>query len=133
MYSVTDFTALFESVFASVVGALYLQSTKSPGISLVLIIIIWIPGFFGTMGYISATIRLAYGFTREGPIPLRAWFNKVDKKHNIPFNVLYVIIFINFLLGLLYWGSSFGFNIIIGSAMAYYCKSTLTSKPPGRC
>ena len=122
-YSVTDFTALFESTFESVVGALYLQGVRSQGIALFLILLLGVPGLVGTMTYTAATIRLVYGFARDGPFPLKNWFSKVDRVHNNPTNVLHFVIAINFLLGFVYLGSDVGFHIIIGSANAYYGKS----------
>lgn len=60
-FTVTDFDALIDTTFPAVIGALYLQVTKSAGITLALLLIVVIPAILGLMGYMSANIRLVYG------------------------------------------------------------------------
>ncbi|KAH6955784.1 amino acid/polyamine transporter I [Ilyonectria sp. MPI-CAGE-AT-0026] len=120
-YTVVDYDALFASTFPSVVGAVYLDATRNRAVTLVLLIIVLAPAFFSCFSYFLANIRLLYGFTRDGAVPYRDWFSKVDTRRNIPINILYVSTFINFLLGFIYLGSSAGFSIILGSSGIFYC------------
>ncbi|KAH7121897.1 amino acid/polyamine transporter I [Dactylonectria estremocensis] len=126
-YTVVDYDALFQSTFPSVVGAVYLDATRNRTVSLVLLLIVLAPAFFACFSYFLANIRLLYGFARDGAVPSRAWFSKVDARRNIPINMLYVSTFINFLLGFIYLGSRAGFSIILGSSGIFYGKSLVNS------
>lgn len=108
------------TTFPSLVGELYLQGTKSRVASLFLVLFVIIPSLFGTYGYISANIRLLWGFTRNGSLPFQNFWTKIDTKHNLPVNNLYVSIGVNFLMSFIYLGSEVGFNIIIDSANFFY-------------
>lgn len=78
------------------------------------------PSLFGTYGYISANIRLLWGFARNGSLPYQSFWMKVDQKHNIPINNLYVSIAVNTIMSFIYLGSPYGFDIIIDSANFFY-------------
>ena len=97
-----------------------MQGTKSSIASLFLLLLVIAPSLFGTYSYISANIRLLWGFTRGGSVPYKHFWTKIDQKHNVPLNALYVTIFVNFLMSFIYLGSETGFEIIIDSANFFY-------------
>ncbi|KAK5040241.1 hypothetical protein LTS07_000738 [Exophiala sideris] len=119
-YCIDDYNSLLDTTFPSLVGQLYLQGTKSPIAALFLLLLVIAPSLFGTYSYISANIRLLWGYARSGSLPFRRFWMKVDTKRNIPVNVLYVSIAVNFLISFVYLGSEVGFNIIIDSANFFY-------------
>ncbi|KAI1625938.1 amino acid permease-domain-containing protein [Exophiala viscosa] len=124
-YCIDDYNSLLDTTFPSLVGQLYLQGTKSPIAALFLLLLVIAPSLFGTYGtfvfqLISANIRLLWGYSRSGSLPYQRFWMKVDIKHNIPVNVLYVSIAVNFLMSFVYLGSEVGFNIIIDSANFFY-------------
>lgn len=119
-YCINDYEGLLDTEFPSIIGELYLQGTGSKGAAFVLLLFVFIASLFGNFSYISANIRLLYGFFRGGSVPFGNWFGKVDHKYNLPVNVLYTCMFVNFLMSFIYLGTSTGFNIIIDSANFFY-------------
>ncbi|OKL62762.1 hypothetical protein UA08_01326 [Talaromyces atroroseus] len=119
-YCINDYNGLLTTSFPSLIGELYLQGTKSPVASIFLMLLVIAPSLFGTYGYISANIRMLWGFARNGSLPYKSFWMKVDKKHNIPINNLYVSIGVNTIMSFIYLGSPFGFDIIIDSANFFY-------------
>jgi choline transport protein len=119
-YTITDFTALYETTFPSVVGAIYLQATNNHTVSMVLLLIVFIPSLIGCITYMAASLRLIHGFTRGGAVPNTPWWAKVEGANAVPINVLYVSILVNFLMSFVYLASSSGFNIMIGSIAIFY-------------
>ncbi|KFA50990.1 hypothetical protein S40293_07279 [Stachybotrys chartarum IBT 40293] len=119
-YTVLDYNVLFESTFPSIVGAVYLEATQNRAVTMVLLVIVLAPAFFACFSYFLANVRLLYGFARDGSLPKRDWFSKVDTNKNIPINILYISTFINFLLGFVYLASRAGFSIILGSSGIFY-------------
>lgn len=92
------------------------------GLTLFLLILLVILSVIALVGYISASIRLLYGFARGGAFTHANWWGKIDTKHNIPINVLYFSICANLVLGFLYLASPVGFQILLGSAQALFGK-----------
>lgn len=119
-YCINDYTGLLDTDFPSIIGELYLQGTGSRAAAFVLLLFVFFASLFGNFSYISANIRLLYGFFRGGSVPFQKWFGKVDQKYNLPVNVLYTSAFVNFLMSFIYLGSSTGFTIIIDSANFFY-------------
>ncbi|OQU94953.1 hypothetical protein CLAIMM_01230 [Cladophialophora immunda] len=119
-YCINDYDSLLDTTFPSLVGQLYLQGTKSSVATLFLLLFVIAPSLFGTYGYISANIRLLWGFASKGSLPFQKFWTKIDNEHNIPINNLYFSIVVNFLMSFIYLGSDVGFNIIIDSANFFY-------------
>lgn len=113
---------MLTSYLPSIIGALYKQATQNSSVTLLLLILLFFIQFIGSFGYISASIRLLYGFGRNGSFSHGKWWSKIDMKHNIPTNVLYVVTVANFLLGFVYLASELGFQILLGSANGLYCE-----------
>lgn len=121
-YSIADLESVLASQFPSIVGAVYKQATQNSGVTLLLLILLFFIQFIGSFGYISASIRLLYGFGRNGSFSHGKWWSKIDTKHNLPTNVLYIVTFANFVLGFVYLASELGFQILLGSANGLYCE-----------
>jgi amino acid transporter len=119
-YCINDYAGLLATDFPSIVGELYLQGTKSSVAALFLVLFVIVSSLFGTYGYISANIRLLWGFTRNGSVPYQKFWTKIDAKHNLPINNMYFSFTVNFLMSFIYLGSVEGFDIIIDSANFFY-------------
>ncbi|KAF7557733.1 hypothetical protein G7Z17_g479 [Cylindrodendrum hubeiense] len=121
-YSVSDFDAILATSYPSPVAAVYQQATLRNGATLALLILLLVTQVVSLVGYISAAIRLLYGFGRNGSLTNPKWWSKIDTKHNIPINVLYVITAANVILGFIYLASDVGFQILLGSANCLFGK-----------
>lgn len=119
-YSVSDYDAILATAFPSPVEAVYQQATGRSGVALVLLLFLLSSQLLCLFTYISASIRLLYGFSRDGSFTHGKWWCKIDAKHNIPINVLYIITVVNFVLGFVYWASELGFQILLRSANCLY-------------
>lgn len=109
---------------------MYQQVTNNAGLTLFLLIVLVILSVIALIGYISASIRLLYGFARNGAFTNAEWWGKVDTKHNIPINVLYVSTAATLVLGFVYLASPVGFQILLGSAQALFGKFLRTHAQP---
>ncbi|KAF2647132.1 putative choline transport protein [Lophiostoma macrostomum CBS 122681] len=119
-YAVTDFDALLETLYPSSVGVIFDQAVQSKGGSIALILIICIPGIISFMSYNSACIYVFHGFVRTGAIPGWQWLIKIGKQGKGAANIIYVLTFINAILGLIYLGSPVGFSILLSVPGALY-------------
>lgn len=79
-----------------------------------------IPTLIATMANaagLTSTSRTFWAFARDGALPASDWFAHVDAKLSIPVRMVLLVSLLEFLLGLIYLGSSTAFNAILSMSI----------------
>lgn len=74
----------------------------------------------------TASSRCTWAFARDGAIPGSKWWKQVNRKLDVPLNAMYLVLIVQILLGLIYFGSSTAFNAfsgvgVISLTISYAC------------
>jgi len=62
----------------------------------------------------TASSRATWAFARDGAIPGSKWWKQVNEKLDVPFNAMMLLMVVEILLGLIYFGSAAAFNAFSG-------------------
>ncbi|CAK9785363.1 amino acid transporter [Cutaneotrichosporon oleaginosum] len=62
----------------------------------------------------TAASRCTWAFARDGAIPGSKWWKTVNRSLDVPLNSVYLVLVVQILLGLIYFGSSTAFNAFSG-------------------
>lgn len=119
-YAVTDYDAVFTTLYPSAVGVVFDQAVQSKGGAVAMILIICVPGIISLMSYFNACMYVFHGFVRSGAIPGWQWLGRLSGTSQDPRNILYVLTAVNAILGLIYLGSPIGFSILLSAPGALY-------------
>jgi amino acid transporter len=70
-------------------------------------------------GCTTASSRCTWAFARDGAIPGSRWWKQVNRKLDVPLNAMMLIMVIEILLGLIYFGSTAAFNGFGGAGVIF--------------
>ncbi|KUJ12695.1 amino acid transporter-like protein [Mollisia scopiformis] len=89
------------------------QNTGSNAVAFVLMIYLFILIALGNITALATTSRELWAFSRDKGFPLSKWISKMDHKHNVPNNSVYLTAVVAGILCLINLGSTYAFNIIV--------------------
>lgn len=95
-----------------------IQAIKSD--EAVLFLLIWLVfAFYTTIpGLLLTTGRLVWAFSRDNGLPNSAYFNRISEKYQVPVQAHIVTCVCCMTYGLIYVGSTYGFNVILSTTIA---------------
>lgn len=71
------------------------------------------------VGCVTASSRAAWAFARDGGIPGSKLWKKVDPRLDVPLNAMMLLMVVEILLGLIYFGSTAAFNGFGGAGVIF--------------
>ncbi|KAJ4288665.1 hypothetical protein N0V90_011902 [Kalmusia sp. IMI 367209] len=86
----------------------------SSGGAFALFIPLIVLGIICGIGCTTAASRCTWAFARDGAIPGFQWWNKVNRKLDVPLNAMMLSMVVQLLLGFIYFGSTAAFNAFSG-------------------
>lgn len=101
----------FPAIMASAVG--------NEGGAFALTIPFIVLGILCGTGCTTASSRCTWAFARDGAIPGSKWWKVVNRKLDVPLNAMMLIMVIEILLGLIYFGSTAAFNGFSGAGVIF--------------
>lgn len=87
----------------------------------VLFLLIWLIFTFYTTipGVLLTTGRLMWAFSRDNGLPYSSYFNRISERYKVPVHAHIFIFFFCMVYGLIYIGSTVGFNAILSTAIVF--------------
>jgi choline transport protein len=98
----------------------YLQlflNMNNAGVAIFLLVILLILIYIGNITLLATVSRETWAFARDKGFPFSNWISKMDRKHSIPFNSVYLTSALSALLCLINLGSSLAFTIIVSLSL----------------
>ncbi|KAI4254063.1 MAG: hypothetical protein L6R42_007337 [Xanthoria sp. 1 TBL-2021] len=86
----------------------------SSGGTIALLLPLLVLALFCGIGCTTASSRCTWAFARDGAIPGSKWWKQVNVKLDVPLNAMMMIMVVELVLGLIYFGSSAAFNAFSG-------------------
>ncbi|KAL8857893.1 MAG: hypothetical protein Q9178_005512 [Gyalolechia marmorata] len=86
----------------------------SSGGTIALLLPLLVLALFCGIGCTTASSRCTWAFARDGAIPGSKWWKQVNPKLDVPLNAMMMIMVVELVLGLIYFGSSAAFNAFSG-------------------
>ncbi|KAI4278727.1 MAG: hypothetical protein L6R38_005182 [Xanthoria sp. 2 TBL-2021] len=86
----------------------------SSGGTIALLLPLLVLALFCGIGCTTASSRCTWAFARDGAIPGSKWWKQVNEKLDVPLNAMMMIMVVELVLGLIYFGSSAAFNAFSG-------------------
>ncbi|KAL8813288.1 MAG: hypothetical protein Q9223_007073 [Gallowayella weberi] len=86
----------------------------STGGTIALLLPLLVLALFCGIGCTTASSRCTWAFARDGAIPGFRWWKQVNQRLDVPLNAMMMIMVVELLLGLIYFGSSAAFNAFSG-------------------
>jgi amino acid transporter len=83
-------------------------------------------GILCGVGCTTASSRCAWAFARDGGIPGSNWWKVVNKKLDVPFNAMMMLMVVEIGLGAIYFGSTAAFNAFSGSGVIFLTLAYVT-------
>ncbi|KAL2692453.1 hypothetical protein Neosp_002862 [[Neocosmospora] mangrovei] len=115
-----DWDAIVGSRYPVPMAAIFEYTTHSRAGTVILLFAMVALGIVSAASYISAALRLIYGFARTGAFPFSRWLSEYDTKLQIPKNILWCIFGLNVVLGCLELGSSSAVVTLVGAAVVLF-------------
>ncbi|KAL8852460.1 MAG: hypothetical protein Q9221_002690 [Calogaya cf. arnoldii] len=86
----------------------------SSGGTIALLLPLLVLALFCGIGCTTASSRCTWAFARDGAIPGSKWWKQVNEKLDVPLNAMMMIMVVELVLGLIYFGSAAAFNAFSG-------------------
>ncbi|KAL8679139.1 MAG: hypothetical protein Q9224_007059 [Gallowayella concinna] len=86
----------------------------STGGTIALLFPLLVLALFCGIGCTTASSRCTWAFARDGAIPGSKWWKQVNQKLDVPLNAMMMIMVVELVLGLIYFGSTAAFNAFSG-------------------
>ncbi|KAL8906030.1 MAG: hypothetical protein Q9171_006440 [Xanthocarpia ochracea] len=86
----------------------------SSGGTIALLLPLLVLALFCGIGCTTASSRCTWAFARDGAIPGSKWWKQINPKLDVPLNAMMMIMVVELVLGLIYFGSSAAFNAFSG-------------------
>ncbi|KAF2108225.1 amino acid/polyamine transporter I [Lophiotrema nucula] len=92
-------------------------NTGSTGIALFLSLILFFLIFGGNITALATCSRELWAFSRDKGFPFSGWISRMNHKHNVPDNAVYLTSVLSGALCLINMGSTLAFNIIVSLSL----------------
>ncbi|KIP02622.1 hypothetical protein PHLGIDRAFT_286070 [Phlebiopsis gigantea 11061_1 CR5-6] len=109
LFSIQDLAGTVGSPTGEPVAQIFLDTVGEKGAIVLMVIVIGAMFFCGTFS-VTSNSRMMYAFARDGGIPGRQFFHKVDPKRKSPIRTVWLACTLSFCLGLPSLGSSVAFS-----------------------
>ena len=86
----------------------------SSGGTIALLLPLLVLALFCGIGCTTASSRCTWAFARDGAIPGSRWWKQINPKLDVPLNAMMMIMVVELVLGLIYFGSTAAFNAFSG-------------------
>ncbi|KAL8754463.1 MAG: hypothetical protein Q9184_005106 [Pyrenodesmia sp. 2 TL-2023] len=114
VFVLPDQATLVALVSAQPTPVIIKSAIGSSGGTIALLIPLLVLALFCGIGCTTASSRCTWAFARDGAIPGAGWWKQVNEKLDVPLNAMMMIMVVELLLGLIYFGSSAAFNAFSG-------------------
>lgn len=121
------FGPLEEAINADVPYLHLFENMHNSGVAIFILVALLVIIYIGNITGLATVSRETWAFARDKGFPCSKWISKMDKKHSIPFNSVYLTSFVSGLLCLINLGSTLAFNIVVSlgllALLSTYCIS----------
>jgi choline transport protein len=93
------------------------NNSGSTGMAFALSVLLFLLIFAGNITALATASREMWAFSRDKGFPFSKWISKINKKHNVPDNAVYLTSVACGVLCLINLGSTFAFNIIVSLSL----------------
>ncbi|KAL8752136.1 MAG: hypothetical protein Q9199_005949 [Rusavskia elegans] len=114
VFVMPDQTELAALVSAQPTPVIIKSAIGSSGGTIALLLPLLVLALFCGIGCTTASSRCTWAFARDGAIPGSKWWKQVNVKLDVPLNAMMMIMVVELVLGLIYFGSSAAFNAFSG-------------------
>ncbi|KAL8902124.1 MAG: hypothetical protein Q9207_004873 [Kuettlingeria erythrocarpa] len=114
VFVMPDQATLAALVSAQPTPVIIKSAIGSSGGTIALLIPLLVLALFCGIGCTTASSRCTWAFARDGAIPGSKWWKQVNEKLDVPLNAMMMIMVVELVLGLIYFGSSAAFNAFSG-------------------
>ena len=114
VFVMPDQAELAALVSAQPVPVIIKSAIGSTGGSIALLLPLLVLALFCGIGCTTASSRCTWAFARDGAIPGSKWWKQINMKLDVPLNAMMMIMVVELVLGLLYFGSAAAFNAFSG-------------------
>ncbi|KAL8926854.1 MAG: hypothetical protein Q9208_002663 [Pyrenodesmia sp. 3 TL-2023] len=114
VFVMPDQATLAALVSAQPTPVIIKSAIGSSGGTIALLIPLLVLALFCGIGCTTASSRCTWAFARDGAIPGARWWKQVNEKLDVPLNAMMMIMVVELVLGLIYFGSSAAFNAFSG-------------------
>jgi hypothetical protein len=129
-YSISDLDAILSSNYLFPLTAIYLQTTGSPGGSLGLLIVVFLPSLICVIGCFLTASRVFWTLARDDATPFSSFLGHINRRHRNPFNSIMCCGLVCTVLGCIYVGSQTAFSAFVGSFVVMTTLSYLAAILP---
>ncbi len=114
VFVMPDQATLAALVSAQPTPVIIKSAIGSSGGTIALLIPLLVLALFCGIDCTTASSRCTWAFARDGAIPGSKWWKQVNEKLDVPLNAMMMIMVVELVLGLIYFGSSAAFNAFSG-------------------
>ncbi|KAL8663233.1 MAG: hypothetical protein Q9168_008130 [Polycauliona sp. 1 TL-2023] len=114
VFVMPDQAMLAALVSAQPVPVIIKSAIGSTGGTIALLIPLLVLALLCGVGCTTASSRCTWAFARDGAIPGSKWWKQINVKLDIPLNAMMMIMVVELVLGLIYFGSAAAFNAFSG-------------------
>lgn len=124
-YSITDLSAVLNSVYGFPLAEIYYQATGTRGGALGLLIVAFLPTVITCAGCYITAGRTLWTISRDQATPFHSWLGHINTRMHNPFNATLVCGGMVTILACIYVGSTTAFNAFVGcfvqlSSLSYF-------------
>jgi amino acid transporter len=112
-FMIGDLTTVLNTPTGQPFVQIFFDTTKSIPGTCVLVTLILIEAFFGTVDNVAAASRQLFAFARDKGMPGHGWLARVEPRWNLPLNAIVFSWTLNVLVSLINIGSTIAFNVIV--------------------
>ena len=117
LFSLGDLDNLLTSSTGFPFMQLFLNVTNSPAGAIIMSLLPTLIATFATAAGLTSCSRTFWAFARDGGIPAAEYFSHVNTSSQLPIRMIILVGVLQFLLGLVYLGSTTAFNAILSMAV----------------
>ncbi|CCU74660.1 choline transport protein [Blumeria hordei DH14] len=129
LYAISDIEAVLSTPYMPIM-VIYLQATSSKLITVLLLMLIIIPGFCTSIGINITAGRSVWAMARDGAVPCSDYLGTISPRYKNPFNATLFCGYCTSILGVIYLVSNQAFNAFVGSFIVLSTLSYITAILP---
>ncbi|KAH7141828.1 amino acid permease [Dactylonectria macrodidyma] len=114
VFVLPDIPTLLATSAGQPTPAIIKSAVGSSGGSLALLLPLVMLGIICGVGCTTASSRCTWAIARDGALPGSKWWSQIDTRLKIPLNAMMLLMVLELLLGLLYFGSNTAFSAFSG-------------------
>ncbi|KAF4555697.1 Amino acid permease-like protein 15 [Elsinoe fawcettii] len=114
-YGITDLDAVINRGLLFPLAAIFEQATGTTAGAVGLLVVAFLPSFFGLVGLYLIASRALWSLARDNATPFSTTLGKINERFKTPANSIILCSAICTLLALIYLGNSTAFSALIGS------------------